>query len=139
MIIRPAMLVLCAATALAHAATPDAALTVHLTGVANSKGKVLAALCDEASFLKQCHYNVMEKAGPTVDLHFSQIPPGRYAVMVFHDENDNQKLDKSAIGMPLEGYGFSRNAKGHWGPPTFKDAAIDVQPGAATVAIELAY
>jgi len=55
---------------------------------------------------------------------FRQLPPGRYAIIVFHDENDNGLLDENALGVPVEGYGFSNNAKGFLSAPSFNAAAI---------------
>lgn len=116
-----------------------AELTVHLSGVAGNAGQIMAALCDRDSFLKRCAYMQTVAAAPSVTLQFHGVPPGRYAVMLFHDENANGQFDKSRSGMPLEGYGFSRNARGKFGPPSFDDAAIDLKPGAATIDVELAY
>jgi len=55
---------------------------------------------------------------------FVGLPPGIYAVSVIHDANDNKKLDTNFLGVPREGYGFSNNAKGTFGPPPFKRAAF---------------
>jgi uncharacterized protein (DUF2141 family) len=43
---------------------------------------------------------------------FTNLTPGTYAVIVFHDENDNGKLDKTALGMPIEAFAISNNARG---------------------------
>jgi uncharacterized protein (DUF2141 family) len=55
---------------------------------------------------------------------FSNLEPGRYAVIAFHDENGNGKLDKNFLGVPAEPYGFSNNVEGFLGPPTFGKAAM---------------
>lgn len=44
-----------------------------------------------------------------------------YAITAYLDENGNKKLDKNAFGIPQEPYGFSRNVKGFFGPPSYKD------------------
>ncbi len=59
-----------------------------------------------------------------VTLH--DLPPGNYAVKLFHDANQNGELDTNMVGLPTEGYGFSNNA-GRFGPPDFDDAAVEVQ------------
>lgn len=38
---------------------------------------------------------------------FSDLPSGEYAVVVFHDENDNGKIDHNFLGLPSEPLGFS--------------------------------
>ncbi|MES2114793.1 MAG: DUF2141 domain-containing protein [Pseudomonadota bacterium] len=128
-----------AVAAVPAGAGASAGLTVNLTGVAGNQGQVLAALCDRDSFLKRCRYMLMVAAAPSVKLHFNHVVPGKYALMAFHDENANGTFDKAANGMPLEGYGFSRNARGKFGPPSFDDAAIDLQPGTTSIDVELAY
>lgn len=116
-----------------------ATLHVRLGGVAGQKGKLMGAICNQQSFLKQCQYFAVQPAGEAHELNFSGVAPGTYAVMVFHDENGNGKLDQAANGIPLEGYGFSRNARGHWGPPRFDDARFDIQPGANDIALDMVY
>ncbi|WP_051293975.1 DUF2141 domain-containing protein [Pseudoduganella violaceinigra] len=117
------------------------AATLHVTlgGVAGQKGALMGAICNRESFLKQCQYFAVQQAGAPHELNFTGIAPGSYAVMVYHDENNNGKLDKAASGMPLEGYGFSRNARGHWGPPNFDDARFDIKPGANAIALDMVY
>lgn len=59
-----------------------------------------------------------------VTLH--DLPPGNYAVKLFHDANQNGELDTNMVGLPTEGYGFSNNA-GRFGPPDFDAAAVEVK------------
>ena len=46
-------------------------------------------------------------------------------------------LDRNLIGIPSENYGFSRDARGKFGPPDFTDAAIDVRDETMAVTIKL--
>ncbi|MGJ7582834.1 DUF2141 domain-containing protein [Variovorax sp. RHLX14] len=57
-------------------------------------------------------------------LIFVGLPPGRYAVKSFADENGNGKLDTNLVGLPTERYGFSNDAKGRMGPPSFEQASF---------------
>ena len=57
---------------------------------------------------------------------FKDIAAGTYAVSVFHDENDNKKLDKNFVGMPLEGYGVSNNIRHMMSAPEFKESSFQV-------------
>jgi uncharacterized protein (DUF2141 family) len=41
--------------------------------------------------------------------------------------NSNNKLDTYFFGLPKEKYGFSRNAKGFIGPPSFKKAKFTLK------------
>ena len=76
---------------------------------------------------------------PLMAYTFSNLPKGNYAVSIFHDENDNLKLDKSLLGLPKEGYGFSKNFVPRMGPPKFKDVALDVTSSHQKVYIKLRY
>jgi uncharacterized protein (DUF2141 family) len=55
---------------------------------------------------------------------FEDIPRGTYAIAVIHDENMNGKLEINWLGIPTEGYGFSNDAKGMIGVPSFSAASF---------------
>ena len=57
---------------------------------------------------------------------FEGVPFGTYALKVFHDENDNGKLDTNFVGMPKEAFGFSNDAMGRFGPPDFDAASFEL-------------
>jgi uncharacterized protein (DUF2141 family) len=127
---------LLAAAAGASAGASAATVEVHVTGVAGGKGKINVAVCDRERFLKQCVYTASAPAkdGENV-IAVPDVPKGRWAVLVYQDENGNGELDRNFIGIPKENYGFSRNAAGKFGPPSFEDAVIEVadEPTVANV------
>ena len=53
-------------------------------------------------------------------ISFDSISPGKYAIQFFHDENENQKMDFSLIGIPKEKFGSSNDVKPVLGPPKFE-------------------
>jgi len=65
-------------------------------------------------------------------IQFENLPAGTYSVCVFHDKNNNGILDKNWVGMPLEGYAFSNNVFGIFGPPSFEDTNIKTTNGQKT-------
>jgi uncharacterized protein (DUF2141 family) len=69
----------------------------------------------------------------------TNLDPGQYAIILFHDENGNGKLDKNALGVPIEPYGFSNNVRGFLGPPAFEEAIMEVNVGDKAVHIALIY
>ncbi len=69
-------------------------------------------------------------------LIYRDLPAGRYALSLFHDENGNGKLDSNVAGIPIERYGFSRDARGRMGAPDFDAAAIELQ-GDTTITVHL--
>jgi len=62
---------------------------------------------------------------------------GQYALALVHDENGNGRLD-TFLGIPREGYGFSRNAPVRFGPPRFDDARFTLQ-GQQTMVVNMRY
>jgi len=106
-----------------------AELAITVKEVRNASGWVLIAVYDsDASFLKLQLAKAELKAHASkgeVKFVVHDLPPGKYAVTAFHDENDNGKLDKNWLGVPTEGYGFSNEAKGSFGPPKFDRAVFD--------------
>lgn len=54
------------------------------------------------------------------------LPFGEYAIAVYHDKNENGELDTNFLGIPKEAYGFSNNARGKFGPASWKDAKFEV-------------
>ena len=71
----------------------------------------------------------------TVELVFTGLAPGRYGIITFHDQNENEKLDSNLVGMPSEPLGFSKNARGRFGPPAFDDFAV--QLGEDDISLEI--
>ena len=66
-------------------------------------------------------------ANKQITIQFENIDFGTYAIAIYHDENNNGKLDSNFIGIPKEGTGASNNAKGKFGPPKFEDAKFEHQ------------
>jgi uncharacterized protein (DUF2141 family) len=122
----------------AASGAPAATIEVRVSNVAGGKGTVNVAVCDKERFLKQCAYSasVPAQPGETVVL-VEGVPPGTWAVLAYQDENENKVLDRNVIGIPKENYGFSRDAKGTFGPPSFEAAAIQVSGDSAVAAIRL--
>ena len=72
-----------------------------------------------------------------LSVQFDNLPEGEYAVSVFHDLNSNGKLDSNAVGMPTEPYGFSNNAAGNFGPPSFDAAKIKLDQSKTAISIRV--
>jgi uncharacterized protein (DUF2141 family) len=127
--------------ALAPAVTLAGDLTVTVDHIRNDHGAILAALYDsDAAFMKQPQARAtfkLQAAAGQVQYVFHDLPPGKYALTVFHDENQNGQLDKNFLGVPKEGYGFSRSTSAR--PPTFDQAAFDYDGATHSVTITLHY
>jgi len=105
-----------------------AALTAEIGNVRSGNGHVHIDVCPQDRFLKDdCPYSgdAVAQAGVTV-ITVRNLPPGRYAVQAFHDENDNHRVDRALFGIPKEGVGFSNDAPIGLGPPKWADAVIAI-------------
>jgi len=103
-------------------------ITVTITGMKSDKGAVFVALYDsEKDFLEKGFKGAIVKiTAKKATAIFKDIENGVYAISVFHDENDNKKLDTNFFGIPKEPIGTSNDAKGFMGPPKFKDAKFSL-------------
>ncbi len=114
--------------ALAFPLSAQNKLEVTIKGMKSEKGSVLIAVYDsEGSFMKKHIASRKVKAAEgSLTIVFDNLKPGNYAVSTFHDENENEKLDSNFFGIPKELYGFSNNAKGSFGPPSFANARVTI-------------
>lgn len=120
------------------------ALVVEIEGIRNSKGYILLAIYASADgFPDVSEKAIIRKRIPAqagnMSISIDNLKPGKYAFGVVHDENDNQKLDTGLFGIPKEGFCFSRQAMGTFGPPDFKDAQFEFQPGKVLQKVKLSY
>ncbi|MFA4891920.1 DUF2141 domain-containing protein [Brevundimonas sp.] len=130
------------AAALLLAASPAAAaeLTLALSTRA-SGGRIAIAVYRDADSLRRGEGAVrtalVPRTGRITTTTLDGLPPGRYAVAVFHDTDGNGRLSTWPIGLPKEAYGFSRDARGRFGPPPFDAAAFDLPAAGARLEISL--
>ena len=66
----------------------------------------------------------IKNVGTEVYKETFEIPAGTYVIGYYIDANGNEKLDTNFIGIPKEEYGFSNNARGTFGPPSFESASF---------------
>lgn len=65
--------------------------------------------------------------------------PGTYALAIYHDENANQSFDRTGIGLPAEGYGFSNNPATLAGLPSFRSVRLSIPRTGMTTRIQMKY
>lgn len=111
-------------------AAAAADLTVTVSNLKEPVGELRWVIFDSAEAYDADQKPLMSARsrvdGDSVRFTVHDLPSGRYAVKLFHDENGNGELDSNMVGLPTEGYGFSNNA-GRFGPPSFEDAAVTVE------------
>ncbi len=113
-------------------------LTVVFSSVAKRTGKIYIALSnDKASFSGSAYRKTRFDVPATgeVSVNFSDLPAGTYAVRLYQDLNNNQKLDR--VGpFPSEPFGFSNVSRVLFGAPGFEQCAV-ILTGDKTITIDL--
>jgi uncharacterized protein (DUF2141 family) len=104
-------------------------LEVRITGFESAEGKLAIALfANDDDYSTQS--NAIRRAYLPISNMESQwaisdLPEGSYALIAYHDENDNGQIDMRVFGMPKEPVGVSNDARGVFGPPRFKAAKFE--------------
>ncbi len=69
---------------------------------------------------------------------FSDIPNGKYAIAVFHDENGDGMVNTKSMKIPIEGVGVSGKKAGKLRPPKFEEVMFRLKNDTVIV-IPLSY
>ncbi len=113
-----------------------ATVTVDVRNI-ETKGEMHLAIYDDADVFENDNgekggaakgiiQGVIEDVGVGNATYTFDLPNGTYAIGIFVDTNYNNEMDRNFFGVPKEQYGFSNDAKGSFGPPSFKDASFTV-------------
>ena len=118
-------------------------LTVYVTNLRSAKGEIHFAIYDNPELFpmrsgKLSGTKVSAKLNEVTTI-FKGLEPGTYAVAIYHDENENGKFDRGFLGIPIEGYAFSKDASVFLGPPSFNDASVILKDGATSITIKMDY
>ncbi|MGF1960373.1 MAG: DUF2141 domain-containing protein [Aulosira sp. DedVER01a] len=119
-------------------------LTVEIDGFKNKQGQVCASIFAKSQGFPNDRDRVIQKqctkiTDIPVKLTFENLPAGSYAVAVMHDANGDLKLNRNSLGMPTEGFGFSKNPEVRTSAPKFSDAAIVLAGPNTSIQINLKY
>ena len=134
-----ALLCLAALPAMAPA---TASVEIEFTQLRSHKGVLRICLTSDSADFPDCRdgrtaiKRTVSAGVPHV--RFDGLAPGNYAVAVIHDANGNARLD-TMLGIPREGFGFSRNPRIGFGPPSFTSARFAVDPQPQTQSVRIRY
>jgi len=102
-------------------------IKVSVLNALNDNGKVGFALYTQENFMRvPVKANASTISDGVSEVVFENIPAGTYAIVCFHDENDNGQIDFQQNGMPKESFGTSNNAMS-FGPPQFDNSKFEVK------------
>ncbi|GAA4276219.1 DUF2141 domain-containing protein [Aquimarina mytili] len=118
--------------------TSDLSIDVIIDNIKSDQGTIKIGLYkSEETFLRNPIKSISEKAKKEgIKVTFENLEEGEYAISLYHDEDDNQKLN-TFFKIPTEPYGTSNNAKGKFGPPKWEDAKFKVSDTKETQHITL--
>lgn len=99
-------------------------LTIKITNLRSNKGQIhLSVLDKNKKKVAAMSGKIKNKECIIVIKNLSSC---EYAFQYFHDENNNNELDSNWLKIPKEGYGFSNNAIGKYGPPSFEQWVFEI-------------
>lgn len=123
-------------------AAPPAGLELSIAGQRSPRGLLQICVTRDPAHFPGCtdDAQAIKRSVPAAQasLRFDDLPSGAYAVALFHDENGNGKLD-TVLGIPREGFGFSRNPPIRFGPPRFAAARFALTSGDSEQRVKLKY
>ncbi len=122
----------------------DTWLNVVVEDVRNGSGLVALTLYadDRSRFLvkRGSMYVTRVKAEAGVTRACIFLPkPGTYALAIYHDEDANQNFNRSGLGLPTEGFGFSNNPTTLAGLPKFNSVRLSVPRSGLITRIRMKY
>jgi len=116
------------------------AVLLELRDIKQFKGSIMVGVFkSERDFKDHKQYKrfIRKATSHTMKVKINDLEPGWYMVAVFQDENENGELDSSFLGPPTEPYGFSNNARGLLGAPSFEKAKFYYKGGELSLTIQL--
>ncbi len=120
-----------------YASCQTGSIKIEIEGIENTKGEIQIGVYNSANDFPD--YEKIFIGGYAEALKFGalykieDIPIGKYAIAIWHDENSDKVLNKNIFGVPKEKYGFSNNVFGTFGPPDFEEASFYVVKGEVTI------
>lgn len=118
----------------------QSSLVLKVEGLETARGQLLIGLYNSENGYEtreEMIGRVVPVSNDTAIIRFEQIPVGQYAIKVFHDEDNDGKLDKGAFGIPSEAYGFSNNASDPFSAPEWSETRFSLPRGQMTQTIKL--
>ncbi|HYC02062.1 MAG TPA: DUF2141 domain-containing protein [Azospirillaceae bacterium] len=116
-------------------------LTVTVANAVPDQGAIRAVIFDSAAAMDKGDKPVaalqVRVIGGAATFAFD-LPAGRYAVRAYQDLDGDGRMGTNLLGIPSEPYGFSNDAMGTMGQPSFEQAAVahDAAPRAVTLTLK---
>jgi len=120
----------------------EGSIIIQVENCQSSNGQLMVAVFDSEEHFTD--NELMGKTQPAVageiaEFRFPNLKYGTYAIAVYHDLNENGKLDTRTFGIPTEPYGFSNNPTVKWSAPSFSDASFELASSEQELKIAVKY
>lgn len=115
----------------AYRSPSGAELTIAISNIKIAKGNMQIGL-----YNKEENFPIIGKEYRSINLKVEDkdfkcvvknLPPGDYAIAVYHDVNADGKCNANFFGVPTESYGFSNNIKPFLSAPSFQDTKFKIE------------
>lgn len=119
-------------------------LYVDVENVRSSRGLIAVTLYadDSSRFLARrgsLYVGRVDARAPSTRVCIHLPSAGVYALAVYHDEDGNRRYNRSGVGMPQEGFGFTNNPRTLFGVPAFRSVRLNVPRTNMQTTIRLRY
>lgn len=123
--------------------TTSTSLELQITNSKSDKGLIRVLIFDQEDGFPESHDKAkwalsLPIKNRSANFNLNSLPPGRYAICAFHDEDENGLIDKNKFGYPLDRFGFSNNPMIMLSIPSFKKCQFEIKKDVKnTVTIKL--
>lgn len=119
-------------------ASSETSITIEITNIKYPKGTLRLGVFRAgntfgSTYTKPDFGQMVTVTGKGIERTVMNLPPGRYALALYHDMNDNWKLDKNFVGYPKEPFGFSNNYRPIFTGPSFEDCVFEVKENGSSL------
>ncbi len=123
---------------------PKAEVRIVVYNIKNTNGNIKGGLFSSKEDYENKKSTAFKRNRVNIDkdkatLIFTDVPYGDYTAKIFHDENNDVKVNTNWIGIPSEGFGISNNAIGTFGPQSYDKAKFTVDKPLITLYVKLKY
>ncbi len=120
-------------------------INLSISNIKNTNGSILISVFSSADGFPGddkkaiAKFKIEKITGSTATFKITGLKPGKYAVSLLHDENNDLVCNTNILGIPNEGIGCSNNPKSVMGPPKYKDSEFVYTGESITLNIKMKY
>jgi len=125
----------------------QAKLEIEISNIRSSSGHILVSLFNSPkqfprkapAIWKDIQLKKDKLKNQTLKMTFDSLPPATYAVALLDDEDGSGDMEYTKLGIPLEGFGFSNDARPLLSCPPYKKCKFEIKDGTNKIKIKICY